>query len=354
MSELIFSNIRTNCPACNARRGFAPFKGQERQPYGKCFACGEFIPMPGSGHTEPQRAHLTTSTGQTIKDVPPAFISRTQATRTPQASDQQEAEPQHYISEFQVIASQVDLHWDRFAAGLMSLGIPESHLIKWNVGRGRNNRTLFFYRAINGKYTNVKEFVYSSDLHRDKSVYPKFIFSKKQNYHICLYGEFQLHNLPRHKPVILVESEKTAVIGSYAMPDKVWIATGGTTGLTRDKAKVLLNRNVSILFDNDKPGRENADRTKEFLESISIHAKVIDLFSERADGWDIADYLIDRLKYLNKAIQNLTEDEREQFEERAAIMEYQGGLSKFKAELQSMEIITNERHKIYRSDFKQT
>ncbi|MGD9488759.1 MAG: DUF6371 domain-containing protein [Calditrichaceae bacterium] len=344
MSELIFSNIRTRCPACNARRGFAPIRGHERQPYGKCFACGEFIPVPGS-HTEPQTAHIKTSHSATGYVMPPATKRATDKPGTRQGANKTESiQPRQYISEYQVFASQTDLQRDRFAAGLMELGIPESHLIRCNLGRGRNNRTLFFYQDIQGRFVNAKEFVYSENLHRDKAIFPKFMFSKKQNYETCLFGEFQLHNRTRNTPVIMVESEKTVIVGSYAMPDKVWIATGGTTGLTRDKAKVLRNRNVSILFDNDKPGRENADRTKESLESISIHAKVIDLFSNQAEGWDIADYLISRLRELQQAIQDLSEYEREIFEERAAIMEYQGGLSKYEAEVQTLKGIKNEQH----------
>lgn len=46
----------------------------------------------------------------------------------------------------------------------------------------------------------------------------------------CLFGEHLLNTYP-DKVVVLVESEKSAVIGSAIFPGYVWLATGGKSQL---------------------------------------------------------------------------------------------------------------------------
>lgn len=46
---------------------------------------------------------------------------------------------------------------------------------------------------------------------------------------------------------MLVESEKTAVIMSYFIPDYIWLATGGKNGCFNSEAmQVLKNRGVHL------------------------------------------------------------------------------------------------------------
>ena len=318
MQAITFSNKRIKCPECNARRGFAPYVGHEREYKGKCHACGLlFIPLFENINTKavykPKTAHK-----QPVKVIAP---------------------PVNYVDEQQVLTSQIDLKKDPFAKGLIALGIHKHHLIKWNVGRGENGRTLFFYLNINGKYVNTKEIVYKPDLHRDKTNFPKFLCSKSQGYGQCLYGEWQLQGAKLNTPILLVESEKTAIVASYAMPEKIWIATGGATGLTMDKALVLKGKPVFIVVDSDKAGRSNAGKSQELLKDICRIVKIIDLFPEKDSGQDLADYLICRFNGLSKSISMLSESDLETFEERAGIMEYDGGLSKYEAELKALERI---------------
>lgn len=65
----------------------------------------------------------------------------------------------------------------------------------------------------------------------------------------CFFGE---HLLPmnRGKPVALVESEKTALIASWYLPEYVWLATGGKNGcLNADALRVLSGRQVILYPD---------------------------------------------------------------------------------------------------------
>lgn len=53
------------------------------------------------------------------------------------------------------------------------------------------------------------------------------------------------------KPVVLVESEKTAVICASLMPQFLWLATGGKSQLKAEKFAVLGSRKVTAFPDVD-------------------------------------------------------------------------------------------------------
>ena len=65
----------------------------------------------------------------------------------------------------------------------------------------------------------------------------------------CFFGE---HLLPEDKsrPVALVESEKTAIIASYYLPQFLWIASGGKNGCFNvNSLSVLAGRSVVLFPD---------------------------------------------------------------------------------------------------------
>jgi hypothetical protein len=110
----------------------------------------------------------------------------------------------------------------------------------------------------------------------------------------CLFGE---HLLPQRPDAIvcLVESEKTALIGSGFCPQYVWVATGGKTQLG-PKLSVLQGRKVLVFPD--------IDATLEWREKLSSIPGLNFTFStiledeataeDRAAQIDIADYLLSR------------------------------------------------------------
>ena len=62
-------------------------------------------------------------------------------------------------------------------------------------------------------------------------------------------GEHLL-NTSATAPVMLVESEKTAVIMSHFIPDYIWLATGGKNGCFNSEAiQVLRGRDVTLVPD---------------------------------------------------------------------------------------------------------
>jgi len=110
----------------------------------------------------------------------------------------------------------------------------------------------------------------------------------------CLFGEHLITS--KHDPVIVVESEKSAIIGSIVIPDYVWVATGGKSSGVVDKLKVLKNYKVTLVPDIDateswkKQIEENAD-----LQGMVVNEYLFYVATEeqRKNQYDIADFLLD-------------------------------------------------------------
>ena len=112
----------------------------------------------------------------------------------------------------------------------------------------------------------------------------------------CLFGE---HLLPQHpnKTVALVESEKTAIICAALMPQYLWLATGGKSGLTSERLNSLKGRKI-IVFPDIDAFKDWQQKTFTFPHlDIRISRLLEDNATpaDRAAHIDLADWI---LKYL--------------------------------------------------------
>lgn len=112
----------------------------------------------------------------------------------------------------------------------------------------------------------------------------------------ALFGEHLLKDTSM--PIGLVESEKTAIIASVYLPKLTWLATGGLSNLTTSKCSVLSGRTV-VLFPDVKGYDKWDQRMKELSDLMpGTRFEISDLLEknatdiERADGCDLADYLV--------------------------------------------------------------
>ena len=112
----------------------------------------------------------------------------------------------------------------------------------------------------------------------------------------CFFGE---HLLPmnRGKPVAIVESEKTALVAAYYLPEYVWLASGGKNGcFNTDALRVLRGRQV-ILYP-DIGATDQWLQKLSLLRNLVIEASIFNFLeevatdNERTAGLDIADYLL--------------------------------------------------------------
>lgn len=112
----------------------------------------------------------------------------------------------------------------------------------------------------------------------------------------CLYGQ---HLFDKERDTMLVESEKTAIIGSFFFPDYNWLATGGAAGKKFGHFEFLYGYQKRLLYlvDNDKAGQQS--KISQWLQKLKETSKAtiyesVNLFPKRPDGWDLADEVIEK------------------------------------------------------------
>lgn len=141
-----------------------------------------------------------------------------------------------------------------------------------------------FFWSINSDLKVQKAKIAYYDENGKRSNKFKVPFKNEDGYYSCLFGEHLVYDsFKGKKTIILVESEKTAIVGYILLPKYVWLAYGGINGLTDTKLKCLIGHNVLIIPDMS----ENAvsiiySKIKKFI-SIGINIKIWDMTEGKTD-----------------------------------------------------------------------
>lgn len=152
----------------------------------------------------------------------------------------------------------------------------------YHMGTSKKGGAVFWKINKNYKVQKAKVCFYKKNGKRTK--YFKSPFLNKDGYVDCLFGEHlidQKENL--EKTIVLVESEKTAIICSIMLPNYVWLAYGGINGLTNDKASALVGKSVVIVPDMSEKAVEIINRKLPYLSSIGVKAKIWDMTNGKSD-----------------------------------------------------------------------
>jgi len=255
------------CGKSNKDGKFVPYilNGKPSANYGFCHSCGKTF-LPDKKQEDFKTQPLVAPVTKPIKYVDKEIILQTL---------------KHYDN-------------NNFVSFLSEFSNRDNIVNYFHIGTAKGNGTIFWYQDIGYNFRTGKLIFYLTDGHRDKSKPIKSLFTKDKGFEPCLFGEFQLNFYDKDTTVILVESEKTAVLGRLKMPKYVWLATGGSNGLTYSKAKVLKNRNIIIIPDCDTAGRSSVERNLVILKSIGCRVEVLDLKPELNDGSDVADFITEQ------------------------------------------------------------
>jgi len=259
--------VKFECPSCHHKKRFSRYIFTQTLEYlpsefGKCDrenSCGYFL-RPG---------HETQSFSSDITTPIPKFIRKYIPDELVKSS----------LSKYD--ENNLFLHVDKWTKG-------KAHELfdYFQVGTTKEGHATFW--LINKKgVCQPKVVAYNEDGHRNKERLP-FVpmgYSRDSGFAPCLFGEQHLTD----KTVILVESEKSAMAGHFKMPDYTWIASGGSNGLTKDKAEVLKGHKVIVNMDDDQAGRKGTVRAMKMLRSLDVHCTSITPFPD--SDKDIADTL---------------------------------------------------------------
>jgi len=114
--------------------------------------------------------------------------------------------------------------------------------------------------------------------------YFKVPYKNEDGYYSCLFGEHLLiYNCNQNKKVVLVESEKTAIIGHMLLPKFVWLAYGGLNGLTLSKAIALKGFTSILIPDLSEKAVEVAAKKVFELKQNGLNVKLWDMTNGMSD-----------------------------------------------------------------------
>ena len=291
---------RHTCPECHKKRSFARYIDTEGKiefpPYvGRCNheqSCGyHFTPKeffeknPDMNETFAKEGVVSYKMREMPKPLPTSYISENIMRSSLRCYD----------------ANNLFLFLSSQFGETATLSLME----KYHVGTSKqwNGATVFWQVDNQGKVRTGKVMLYNPDTgKRVKEPYNhvswvhSLIPHKNYNLSQCFFGEHLLHE-DKTKPIALVESEKTALIASYYLPQFLWIASGGKNGCFNAKSlSVLRNRDV-VLFPDLGATVAWQDKLP-LMKALGVRASLFYFLEQQATeedkskGLDIADYLL--------------------------------------------------------------
>ena len=303
---------RHACPNCGDKRSFAYYVDEENTPLhpsvGRCnheSSCGyHYTPKQYfQNHPECRTSNASSfdwqkrdAKSRSIPNKPPKPMTIGYV-------------PIHYVKKSKSVQS----NFFRFLSTLLgnyygskSQEVLNRLLDEYRLGATRDGAVIFWQIDKNSNVRTGKVMQYNpEDGHRIKTEQGASInwihsILKKQKVlpedwqlSQCLFGEHLLSLYP-DKVVVLVESEKNAIIGSAIFPDYVWLATGGKSQMKEDKLRVLSGRTV-LLFPDADGYAEWKQRAESMTYCKAIVSDLIEKHAtpkQKADHIDIADWII--------------------------------------------------------------
>lgn len=163
----------------------------------------------------------------------------------------------------------------------------------WQVDAQGNTRTgkVMLYNDCTGKRVRqpFNHIHWAHSLLMDKGVLRSY------NLQQCMFGEHLLSREDvKHKPIGIVESEKTAIIATMHIPEFVWMACGSLNGLDYNRIKPLKGRQLVFFPDKGcvEVWQEKVDELQQELPNIPMQVNPYVEDSPTPPGSDLADYLL--------------------------------------------------------------
>ena len=292
---------RHTCPACHKKRCFSRYIDTEKQisfpdDVGRC------------DHEQSCGYHLTPKDYFERNPMAKPMHSDCAAPMTRRAEPTERRKPTSFIAANTVSQTLHGYHLNNlylFLRSKFGADYAERLMKDYRVGTSKHwpGSCVFWQTAINGNVRTGKVMLY--DAENGKRIKQPFnhvtwvhSLLKLPNYNLrqCFFGE---HLLPmnRGKPVAIVESEKTAIVASYYLPEYVWLATGGKHGcFNADALRVLRGRQVTLF--PDLGATQQWKEKLPLMKTLGIKANIFNFLEESASevertaGYDIADYLL--------------------------------------------------------------
>jgi len=309
-------DTRHDCPSCKAKLSFTQYlDGNTHKPIhdivGKCnreSKCGYhytprqyFMDNPSFRTDE---AYFVSKTSNFATPKPPlrGGLVRSIPFRFVQKSASYKSNFVRFLCEFLTV-EQMTLIGENYALGATN----SKEVIFWQIditGKVRTGK-IMQYNPVNGK--RIKHQRGAIDWVHNK-LKKAGTLPEDFNLQQCFFGEHLLKIYP-DKYVAIVESEKSAIIASCIAPDMIWLAAGNINGLPIEKCQALKGREITLYPDlgafekwNEKSQMLNSLSPSPLGEGSGVRCSISTLLedkatdTDRANGLDIADFIIAELK----------------------------------------------------------
>jgi len=183
----------------------------------------------------------------------------------------------------------------------------EEMFLGYGVGTAKlwHGATVFWQIDVNGRQRDGKIMMYDAESghrSREERHHVNWLHSlmgiDKERIRQCFFGEHLIRKENNQtKKIAIVESEKTAIIASFYLPQLVWIAAGGKDGML-SQADLSIFNGREVIFFPDLGMASNWRKKAISWQRQGINVKVYDFIEQNAsevdtlDGLDIADYLL--------------------------------------------------------------
>lgn len=313
-------STRHSCPACETKQSFTLYiDGETHEPIhrtvGKCnreSKCGYhytpkqyFIDNPTSltPLRQPTEGRVGSVCPSSCTDALPSVSKK-----TPFKSDLVGTVPFSFVQK----SSSYKSNFVRFLFEHFSDEQIRNTAENYALGATKNKEVIFWQIDIMGKVRTGKIMQYNPATgkrikHKSGAIdwVHNKLKQKKQlsddfNLQQCFFGEHLLKIYPE-KLVAIVESEKSAIIASMIMPELVWLAAGNLNGLSVEKCQAVKGREVILYPDLgafEKWSLKATEIQKQYNCKVNVSTLLEDeaMDIDRANGLDIADFIITELK----------------------------------------------------------
>ncbi|CAZ98728.1 DUF6371 domain-containing protein [Zobellia galactanivorans] len=275
-------NSKKDCPKCGGKKTLTLFMNRltgEVYPdtFGTCDrqeSCGY--------NNRPKRTTRTSK--EVIKPTPP--------------------KPIDYIDIQEVINRELEgnNHFFTFLRGCIGTDGLNHVKMKYRLGTSIEHSKFVAFPQIDekGRCRQIKEMLYDPKTGKRKKIkgaqrwaFEKFRYPNL-NLEQCFFGSHLIAG--NEKPIALVESEKTALICSYFIPDYIWLATGCLTMLTPQRCAFLKGRKLILYPDKGKAFAIWKMKAAKIKGTASITVSdYLETKSEVKEGDDLADLILKKL-----------------------------------------------------------
>ena len=163
------------------------------------------------------------------------------------------------------------------------------------MGSTRDGSVIWYQIDTDMKTRSGKIISYNYNGHRDKNAGVNWVHSKLNlpdyNLNQCLFGLHLINKFP-DKPVVVVESEKSAFVCSMLDSRFLWLAIGGKSQLSEERLRPIKNKRIILHpdFDGVTEWTQKADELNRRGFTIKVSSFVANHATEPTD--DICDILM--------------------------------------------------------------